>query len=40
MFNYSLLKNWENWVIIFLMISIFLVGMHIFVAKFGTDKDS
>lgn len=37
MLNFALMKSWENWFIIFLMISIFLVGMHIFVAHYGDD---
>lgn len=37
MLNLALMKDWRNWLIIFLMISIALVGMHIFIDF--VDKD-
>jgi len=31
MLNFSLMSRWQNWVIIFLMISIAMTGLHIFI---------
>lgn len=31
MLNFALMKEWENWFIVFLMFSIAMLGMHIFI---------
>lgn len=31
MLNFKLMSAWQNWAIVFLMISIGLVGLHIFI---------
>lgn len=38
MLNMSLIKSWENWFIIFLMISIPLVGLHSFINYIDTEN--
>jgi len=38
MLNFNLMKAWQNWIIIFLMISIAMTGLHIFINFI--DKDT
>lgn len=39
MVNFSLMRPWQNWFIIFLMISIGLTGAHIFIEFFDHDSN-
>jgi len=39
MLNFNLMRAWQNWFIIFLMITIGLTGSHIFIELISPDSD-